>query len=59
MSCSTCRGQCPTPSACHQPEPTPAPRARTYRPTYGVAGPYRAPGRFRRALRSLFPFLNR
>lgn len=41
MSCSTCKGKCAAPEACHQPEPLP----RTYRPDYTVSGPFSRPRR--------------
>lgn len=63
MSCSSCKGDCPTPTACEVPAPTPAPRPprlpRMFVPTYELDGPVRRPGWIRRALRTLFPFLNR
>lgn len=40
-ACSTCKGRCATPQACHQPEGKAAPRAPTFQPTFGLRGPYR------------------
>lgn len=41
--CSSCDriGTCITPQACHQPEPAASRRAKTFLPTFGLAGPYR------------------
>lgn len=59
MTCSTCRGHCPSRDACGLPEPTPAPRMklpRMFRPSYDVDGPHR---RRRPLLRRLFAALFR
>lgn len=41
QTCSACAGgRCRTPTACQVPEPTPAPRKRTFRPTFEITGPH-------------------
>lgn len=65
MTCTSCRGRCPSRDACNLPEPTPAPRMqlpRMFRPTFDVDGPHRPPRRRfapLRALRVFFTFLHR